>query len=280
MRRPDRRSETQSASRAQGLPPLQPRRSRGRPSSARVSLAWGWRCRRKGLPLPLASANKHPAPDTLTISQRLSPSPRNAGTDTSLRPASRPVAPSWGFRTSGIGGQSPPTPLPPPPTLPVREALNRAEDGPRERGFLLGHGDIWERHGDFLKRLGALLLQTRGRHEVTVSAEVVAELSRDGFRRGSEALQLIRGLPLLDIDDQVRGVAEVFVRERVMPQPVTGDAIHVAACCVRGVDCILSWNVRHLANPSKSAHLRVVCARLGLIPPAILTPDNYFWEDQ
>ena len=122
--------------------------------------------------------------------------------------------------------------------------------------------------------------EQRGRHEVSISAEVVAELSRVGFRRGIEALGLIRGVPLLDIDDHVRGVAEVFVRELVMPRPVGGDAIHIAVCCVRSIDCVLSWNVQHLANPSKAAHLRVICARMGLLTPAILTPDNYFWEDQ
>lgn len=120
--------------------------------------------------------------------------------------------------------------------------------------------------------------EQRSRHEVVISAEVIAELSRPGFRRGLDAVELIRGLPLLDINDTVFGVAQVFVREQVMPKPVGGDAIHVAACCVHRVDCVLSWNVRHLANPSKAAHLRVICARLGLLPSIIVTPDNYFWE--
>ncbi|MBY0312317.1 MAG: hypothetical protein K2W85_09630 [Phycisphaerales bacterium] len=84
----------------------------------------------------------------------------------------------------------------------------------------------------------------RDRHEVSISAEVIAELSSGGFRRGAEALSLIRGMPLLDIDDDVRGVAEVLVRELVMPRPAAGDALHVAVCCVRSIDCVLSWNVQ------------------------------------
>ena len=120
----------------------------------------------------------------------------------------------------------------------------------------------------------------RHRHEVAISAEVIRELSDPAHRRSRQALDLIRGVALLDIDDQVRGVAEVFVRELVMPRPIGGDAVHIAVCCVRAVDCVLSWNVRHLANPAKAAHLRVICARMGLIAPAVLTPDNYFWEDQ
>ncbi len=122
-------------------------------------------------------------------------------------------------------------------------------------------------------------LTQRHRHELVISEEVVVELSQPGFRRSAEALRLVSEVPFLDIDDEAAGVAEVFVRERVMPQPVRGDALHIAVCCVHAVDCVLSWNVRHLANPAKADHLRRLCARLGLVPPMIVTPDNYFWED-
>lgn len=62
-----------------------------------------------------------------------------------------------------------------------------------------------------------------------------------------------------------------------MPAPVAGDAVHVAVACVHGLEYILSWNVRHLANPNKVAHLRAVCTRAGYAPPAIVTPD-LLWE--
>lgn len=93
----------------------------------------------------------------------------------------------------------------------------------------------------------------------------------------AHALQWIADVPLLDVDDAVRALAELLVRERVMPAPVAGDAVHVAVACVHAVEYILSWNVRHLANPNKVAHLRAVCIRAGYHPPAILTPD-LLWE--
>jgi len=42
---------------------------------------------------------------------------------------------------------------------------------------------------------------------------------------------------------------------------------------------MLSWNVRHLANPRKLGHLQMVCRRIGLLAPIILTPDM-MWEAQ
>lgn len=116
-------------------------------------------------------------------------------------------------------------------------------------------------------------------YKLATSAEVLAELSRPGFRRSREALQLAAPLPLLPINEEVQGLATLLVNERIMPGPVSGDAIHVAAAMVHEVDYLLSWNVRHLANPNKVEHLRIICVRLGLIPPQILTPDQ-LWEER
>lgn len=62
-----------------------------------------------------------------------------------------------------------------------------------------------------------------------------------------------------------------------MPSPVAGDALHVAASCIHRIDYLLSWNVRHLANPNKVSHLQTICVRTGHIPPKIVTPE-LLWE--
>lgn len=63
-----------------------------------------------------------------------------------------------------------------------------------------------------------------------------------------------------------------------MPTPAgTGDAIHVAVATIHACEFLLSWNVKHLANQNKVRHLRVLCQRLGLVPPTIVTPD-LLWE--
>lgn len=117
------------------------------------------------------------------------------------------------------------------------------------------------------------------RHELFISAEVLAELSQPGFPGANEALSLVQDVPRLAINDEVQGLAVLLVREKVMPSPVAGDALHVAVAAAHGMSYMLSWNVRHLANPSKMTHLRVVCLRAGLLPPQIVTPD-LLWEEQ
>lgn len=112
------------------------------------------------------------------------------------------------------------------------------------------------------------------RHERLVSDEVLNELSSPDFPNGSQALAMLRGLGVLETTPEATALAELFVAERVMPAPaLSGDALHVALATIHRVDYLLTWNVRHLANPNKRVHLAVTCARLALVPPQIVTPD-------
>jgi hypothetical protein len=115
------------------------------------------------------------------------------------------------------------------------------------------------------------------RHELFVSGEVLAELSHRNYPHRQAALIWASEAKVLSLTDEVVGFASILVRERLMPLPIAGDAIHVAAAAVHSIDYLLSWNVRHLANPNKLAHLQTICLRHGLTAPWIVTPD-LLWE--
>jgi hypothetical protein len=113
-----------------------------------------------------------------------------------------------------------------------------------------------------------------GRFEVFISPEVVRELSAPEFPNSVQALEMLRGLNVLELSPDVIRLAELFVKERVMPAPsVEGDAVHVAAATIHRMDYLLTWNVKHLANPNKRTHFAIICMRLGLTPPQLVTPD-------
>lgn len=113
----------------------------------------------------------------------------------------------------------------------------------------------------------------RRHHNLVLSDAVIAELSQPGFRRREEALQLVHEVAVLRFTPDAEALARVLMRELVMPNEGLGDAAHVAIAACSGIDLMLTWNVRHLANINKQAHLRAVCLRCGYIPPAIVTPD-------
>lgn len=107
-----------------------------------------------------------------------------------------------------------------------------------------------------------------------ISPEVLTELSNPVFPLADLAMKMTVEIEILPLTQEVRGVAKILVGEKVMPGPEeSGDAVHVAAAIVHRVEYVLSWNVRHLANMNKLEHLRIICQRLGYMPPMITTPE-------
>jgi hypothetical protein len=118
--------------------------------------------------------------------------------------------------------------------------------------------------------------------DLCISPEVVRELSSPDFPASvrDPALQMVAGLEVLAFTEEVAAVAELLVRERVMPHPaIEGDALHIAFSMVHRIEYLMTWNQKHLANPRKRTHLTVISARLNMIAPQIVTPDLMILED-
>jgi len=111
-----------------------------------------------------------------------------------------------------------------------------------------------------------------------VSEGVIDELALGNWPGKSEALALVEPLPRLVIDLEVTTVARRYVEERLVPQKLGGDALHLATACVYEFDFLLTWNIRHLANPNKQEHLTIINRRLGLLTPIIVTPEMLWME--
>ena len=115
-------------------------------------------------------------------------------------------------------------------------------------------------------------------YESSISDAVVLELGQGDWPGKLEALRLVQSLPRLEIDEEVLAVARRYVAEALVPADVGGDALHLAVACVHEVDFLLTWNIRHPANPNKLGHLTVINRRLGLLTPQIVTPETLWLE--
>jgi hypothetical protein len=117
------------------------------------------------------------------------------------------------------------------------------------------------------------------KHELFISAEVVAELTVPTYPNREAALAFTAGMQILTIDEQVLILAQLLIEQRVMPGPLKGDAIHVAVAAYHGMEYVLSWNVKHLANPNKRIHLARVLMNVGRAVPSIVTPE-VLWDEE
>jgi hypothetical protein len=111
-----------------------------------------------------------------------------------------------------------------------------------------------------------------------VSDGVLVELGKGDWSGKSESLALVENLAKLVADEETIAVARRYVDEHLVPEDLCGDALHLATACVNEMDFLLTWNIRHLANPNKQEHLTVINRRLGLLTPIIVTPEMLWLE--
>lgn len=67
-------------------------------------------------------------------------------------------------------------------------------------------------------------------------------------------------------------LAELLLQARALPPDQESDAIHVAVATVNGIPYLITWNLRHLANPNQLIQFDRICRAAGYFPVKILTP--------
>ena len=65
-----------------------------------------------------------------------------------------------------------------------------------------------------------------------------------------------------------------LVRGGTLPVKARLDAAHVAVAAVNGMDFLLTWNLRHLANAALRGKIEQTCREAGFVPPIICTPEE------
>ncbi len=56
------------------------------------------------------------------------------------------------------------------------------------------------------------------------------------------------------------------------------DAFHIAIATTQGMDFLLNWNCRHIANAEVMDRLEAACLELGFQMPKLCTPEQLMGE--
>ncbi len=115
-------------------------------------------------------------------------------------------------------------------------------------------------------------------YDVFASYFVLREAAYGGYPGSQKVTALVRRQTMLDVPEDISGIIRVYIENHVMPAGDAGDAAHLAVASYYGIDYLLTWNCRHLANANKFEHIRKVNRRLGLLTPELVTPEQLFRE--
>ena len=119
------------------------------------------------------------------------------------------------------------------------------------------------------------------RHEFDLftSQLVLDEASEGEPAKATERLELLAGIELLDLNEQVEALAAKLVGSGILPATAIRDASHLAAAGVHGMNFLLTWNCKHIANPFIADRLQSCFSSMGVHLPSICTPEQFFTDD-
>ncbi|MDA1250220.1 MAG: type II toxin-antitoxin system VapC family toxin [Planctomycetota bacterium] len=122
--------------------------------------------------------------------------------------------------------------------------------------------------------------QHRRQHfRCVVSPGVIDEVSMGDKSEIKKRLGLVRPLEVLAASTDAEELTQAIMDAGVLPEKAVRDAAHIAVAAVHGVEYLLTWNCKHLANAQISRRVQVVCNAQGFRMPLICTPEELLEEN-
>lgn len=116
--------------------------------------------------------------------------------------------------------------------------------------------------------------ERKGDYELFASALVVEEASRGDEVLANERLLALTDLPLLAVNEEVEEIGNILVDRAALPEKARVDALHISTAAFHGVDYLLTWNCKHIANARMRPKIETLLNEIGCAVPVICTPDE------
>ncbi len=88
-------------------------------------------------------------------------------------------------------------------------------------------------------------------------------------------------LRILILDETSDALANVYLREKIIPPKKLEDAQHIAIATCNQMDILLSWNSKHLSNIQKQIGVKIINEKEGYFYPLILAnPMEVVYENE
>ncbi len=118
----------------------------------------------------------------------------------------------------------------------------------------------------------------RSDFELFTSEVVVAEAERGDESAVHERRVILRETQRLSASPAAELLVPELLAATGLPPRVFADMAHVALATVHGMQYLLTWNCRHIANATIQRAIVKACRERGYEPPVICTPEELMGE--
>ena len=118
----------------------------------------------------------------------------------------------------------------------------------------------------------------RNGFDLYISEFVLGEAGSGDPKVAALRLAALEGIREIALTDRAAELARELVEKGPLPKKAAIDALHIAVTVSGGVDYLLTWNFKHLANAAMRSMIDRVCRSYGFEPCIICTPEELLEE--
>ena len=115
-------------------------------------------------------------------------------------------------------------------------------------------------------------------YELFSSVLVEREAQRGDADAAARRMEAVARLEKLPIIPEAENLAEKLLEATAVPRTSYEDAVHIAIAAVNGMDFLVTWNCRHIANGETMPKIYETCRVNGFECPLICTPEQLMKE--
>ena len=114
----------------------------------------------------------------------------------------------------------------------------------------------------------------RDRFELVASELVVSEAGAGDPDAAKHRLETLEAITLLAATEDAADLTQRLLDLEAVPRNAADDAAHIAIAVAHGVDYLVTWNFRHIANAAMRSRINRICRQAGYNPTTICTPNE------
>jgi len=114
--------------------------------------------------------------------------------------------------------------------------------------------------------------------DLFISQVVVDEAKLGDPQAAAKRLTALEGITHLDVSEEIIIFAGYLIDFKAIPKNELRDAYHLSVACVHGINYLLTWNCKHLANASIREKIEETSTQFGYRIPIICTPEELLGE--
>ena len=117
------------------------------------------------------------------------------------------------------------------------------------------------------------------RFDLVVSPLVLAEAGAGDAKAAKVRMDALEAVTLVEATPDAERLAHRLIDVAAVPPQAADDDAHIAIAVTNGIDFLVTWNFRHIANAAMRMRIERACRQAGFEPPVICTPNELMEAD-